>query len=262
MTVLDESILSIGPVSDEHQILETGIDDGRGFIPLHLSVPSQMIRLSEIVPLAQAIGHKLNNAVIDRLTQKGTPITCCKGCSACCHYLVSLSIPEVFYLQEKVAAMPTRQYRSFLRSCVLSARRILGNSVQKPEITEHPDPNQLSQWYAGLELPCPFLSDNMCRIYQHRPLACREHMVTSSPKHCQPGHAGDPDVVAPSVSVVEALGQLAAELEQTDVQAAILPLAFIGPDIYEKRPQQTWPAMKMVQQFIRILQQMAQSDTE
>lgn len=44
------------------------------------------------------------------------------------------------------------------------------------------------------ELPCPFLENNMCSVYSHRPIACRTHLlIGGSPELCErvPGHAVD-----------------------------------------------------------------------
>jgi Fe-S-cluster containining protein len=38
--------------------------------------------------------------------------------------------------------------------------------------------------YFGLGIRCPFLEDESCSIYADRPIACREHLVTSDPAHC------------------------------------------------------------------------------
>ncbi|MCP4260660.1 MAG: hypothetical protein GY774_24515 [Planctomycetes bacterium] len=56
------------------------------------------------------------------------------------------------------------------------------------------------------------------------------------------------------VSVLDCLGQLTAELEQSDVEAVMLPLVL--PWLHEnlKRGERTWPAVKMVECFVEILQ--------
>jgi len=59
------------------------------------------------------------------------------------------------------------------------------------------------------------------------------------------------------VSVLEALGQLAGELEQTDVEAVMLPLSFAWAQDNLERAQRTWPAVEMVKRFVEILKQKA-----
>jgi hypothetical protein len=38
--------------------------------------------------------------------------------------------------------------------------------------------------YFQLGIPCPFLEDDACTIYENRPAVCREYLVTSAPEHC------------------------------------------------------------------------------
>ena len=234
------------------QIIEISIDTGLKSVPLQILVPDRDARLSEIVPLAQAICTRLTEAVTESLD---APITCKKGCPACCHYLVALSVPEIHYLQEILSQMSKDYHVSILHACLKSAKKILHNTAEKPEMSENTELNLISRWYEGLNSPCPFLSGKSCDIYEHRPLACREYMVTSSSLYCQSGHEIDPDVVKLPVSILEALGQLAAEFDQSEVEGIILPLAFICIDDYFERSGHTWPAIDLVQRFVKIIEE-------
>ena len=42
----------------------------------------------------------------------------------------------------------------------------------------------LARRYLALNLPCPFLDDDACSIYDHRLTPCRQYWVTSKPKLC------------------------------------------------------------------------------
>ncbi|MBM3748571.1 MAG: YkgJ family cysteine cluster protein, partial [Acidobacteria bacterium] len=44
---------------------------------------------------------------------------------------------------------------------------------------------RIGEEYIRLALPCPFLEAESCSIYPHRPLACREYLVTSSAEGCR-----------------------------------------------------------------------------
>ncbi len=252
--LLDESKPPKACGTGTFQILDMSIDIGPKRIPLRISVPDQEARLSDIVPLAQAICTRFTEEVIQSLD---TPIACKKGCPACCHYLVALSTPEIYYLQEMLTQMSKEYHVSILQSCLKSAKKILRNNAEKPEMSENTELNLISRWYEGLNLPCPFLSVKSCDIYEHRPLACREYMVTSSSMYCQSGHEIEPEVVTLPVSILEALGQLAAEFEQSEVEAVILPLAFISTDNYLERSGRTWPAIELVQRFVKIIEELA-----
>ena len=78
---------------------------------------------------------------------------CKKGCSACCHYSVSISDVEIEYIEKK-----TKKRKKKLFS---SAENFHGT-------------------------PCPFLYDGCCSIYEARPFVCRRHVVlTSTNKWCE-----------------------------------------------------------------------------
>jgi hypothetical protein len=59
------------------------------------------------------------------------------------------------------------------------------------------------------------------------------------------------------VSILEALGQLTAELEQSDIEAVMLPLAFAWAQENLHRAERTWPAVEMVKRFVEIMQEIA-----
>jgi Fe-S-cluster containining protein len=45
--------------------------------------------------------------------------------------------------------------------------------------------------YFRQDIPCPFLEDGACSIYDERPITCREYLVTSPPEYCaRPGSEG------------------------------------------------------------------------
>ncbi len=84
--------------------------------------------------------------------QRFTP--CKKGCSACCHYPVTISEIEIQYIEK---------YTRFKR-----AKKAL--SVKTPH-----------------GKPCVFLHNNACSIYDARPYACRRHTVlTETAYWCEP----------------------------------------------------------------------------
>lgn len=56
------------------------------------------------------------------------------------------------------------------------------------------------------------------------------------------------------VSVLNALAQLAGELEQLDIEAVMLPLAFAWAQDNIQRSKRDFPAVMMVERFVEILQ--------
>ena len=186
-----------------------------------IEINKEHAKLSDIVPLTRSVSSKIVEVIHKRIEQEGHHIPCKKGCSACCNYLIPLSIPEVFRLKEEVGCLPAKDRRVIICSMIKSARRILNNkrfgtnlrdlSQTDIQITA----NRISRWYAGIELTCPFLFKDICSWYSRRPLACREHIVQDSARLCIGCWSDTQKIVQMPVSALEALGELAAELEQT-----------------------------------------------
>ncbi len=229
-------------------------------VPFDLEVADRSARLADIAPLAQTVSTRLCMATLDRLRTKGSCVPCRKGCSACCSYLVPLSVPETFRIAEELRAMPADESRPLMQSSLDTARTILERMPSDFEVDESATANdgirskQLGDWYAGLGLACPFLSDGLCVPYEQRPIACREHMVTSPETSCDIAGNDEPDAVKMPVSVLECLGQLTAELEDREVEAVMLPLALPWTQENVERSRRTWPAVDVVERFVEILQ--------
>jgi Fe-S-cluster containining protein len=238
------------------------LDEKIGF---RINVGQAQARLTDIVPLARTICSKINDAVIKNIQNNGEQIPCYKGCSTCCkRCLVPLSVPEAFRLKDEVdqAQAPKRQL--IRKNCLIASRHLLTQKTTKKFVhqlsnstSDKPaDPDHISDWYSGLKLACPFLHQDICTIYEQRPLVCMEHFIIGSAGGCN-----DEDCVAEvldlPIRVSNALGQLASELEGTSIEAVILPLAIIWCDENKKRAERTWPFETMVTRFIEIIQAMA-----
>lgn len=69
------------------------------------------------------------------------------------------------------------------------------------------------------------------------------------------------EVVEMPVQMVDALAQLASELEGTGVEAVILPLALFWAQENVERAKQTRPAAMMVERFVEIVKVMASKNS-
>ena len=234
---------------------------------LQVNVTKEHARLADIVPLARTVSDKLVSAVLARVRKEQKSVACRKGCSACCsRYLVPLSVPEAFRMSEELLGLTKERGEYLLQSYLDAARRILDNKPDDLDLyssvtADRQQTSHISKWYANLKLTCPFLTEGVCTIYDKRPIACREHIVTGSALLCRTELTGEPRVVKMSVSVLEALGTLASELEGTEVQAVILPLALPWVRESSERHQRTWPAVMMVERFVEILKEMTREDS-
>ncbi len=224
-----------------------------------IRVAQKQAKLSDIAPLARTLSTKLALVVLDRLRRKGEFVPCRKACSACCNYLIPLSVPEAFRLREELLALPEEQGMAVLESCLDAAKRILDEKPKEFDINELEETDsqilisQLGKWYTGLKLACPFLSDSLCTSYEHRPVVCREYIVTGSAQLCEDERTDESQIVQMPVSVLQCLGRLTAELEQSNIEAVMLPLALPWAQENIERGKRTWPALTMVERFVEIL---------
>lgn len=98
----------------------------------------------------QFLGHcQLSDSQVD----------CKKGCSYCCHQSVFVlpyeAITLVKYCKDK---LEINQYNKFREQV-----------IEKDAITSQMTVNQ----FLNYTKPCPFLTDNVCGVYEVRPMACR-----------------------------------------------------------------------------------------
>ncbi len=217
-----------------------------------IDVVPKMIKLSEIVPLAYEMASIISDILLAKSINEGITVPCRKGCAACCNYLVPLSIPEAFNLRETVLALPESRRNSIFNSFLKSAKSILQNEKEDLYSMEL---DRLSRWYSQMNLTCPFLSDNACGIYDKRPVACREHLVTGTKLFCNPAQQNDFHKIDLPVSILECLGKLSAELKNTDIEAIMMPLALLWTQENPDSDIETWPSVEVVRRFTEIIKE-------
>jgi hypothetical protein len=131
----------------------------------------------------------------------GKSVSCVKGCARCCSLFILASLQEceciVHYLYQQEDALE-RFMRSFenwrerihkIDGCFcslnnLQSRIILGQASEE----ERELFRQEEEFYAEQQLPCPFLTENSCSIYEIRPYVCAGVMSVSPPDWCNPDH--------------------------------------------------------------------------
>jgi Fe-S-cluster containining protein len=217
-----------------------------------LDVP---VRVCDIIPVAQAICDKIINATLSSTKNLGLHIPCKKGCSLCCKNLVPLSDPEALWLNEEISRMPIYEQKVLHRSIEFARRKLL--ATQPPDFSEKNSKQDISNWYAGLNLTCPFLAENVCDIYKSRPLACREHIVTGI-RHCNGANTTqNTQILKPPVSVLEAVAQLYAELEKDHIDAIMLPIMVEWAESVKNTEPKTYYMSHLLGRLVEILEQQA-----
>ena len=104
---------------------------------------------------------------------RGTPLACKKGCAYCCTGNVTMTTLEGY-------RMTAALYASGREGLLLRMTAVCGKDCFQPALTI----NQIAEWCAaGRELPdeavpanpppCPWLTENVCPVYEARPFGCR-----------------------------------------------------------------------------------------
>ncbi len=217
-------------------------------------------RLADIVPAARIICDKITDIITEQIRSQGGIIPCHKKCPACCNYLVSLSVPEVLCFRQEIYRKQKYQLARILLTYFHAARRIMKHrppihvlefSSGSPDNLS--DIKDLADWYAGLNLTCPFLRNSQCAIYQQRPFVCREHFVTGSAQGCR-RNSDEAQAIEMPVQMGNVLCRLSKELCDVD-DAVMMPLALAWCDMNKQLCERAWPAEMITKLFVEIVKE-------
>jgi len=229
-------------------------------IPFGLIAKDQPAKLTDLVKISHRICNILLDSVIDREVANCRDISCKKGCSRCCNYMVSLSSAEAFLLHNHILSLPTKERKSKFHAFLLAARKISANRIpvtDQSQISETEELQAISNWFNKLNLTCPFLENDACSIYEIRPLVCREHLVLSDPKGCNPLSNISQTIVDIPFSVAEAMMDFCNQIENTENEAVIMPLAMVWANANQDRMNKKYPAALLAEQFVNIINELS-----
>ncbi len=153
-----------------------------------VTIPTEPIRLRQMLPLVRSLSETMIGAVTQDLAQQGHHVSCKKGCGACCRQMVPVSGVEARYLADMVDALPEPR-RTEIRARFAAALERLAESGLLEKMRHNQqwtddDYQALGADYFRLAMPCPFLEEESCSIHPERPVSCREFLVTSPAEHC------------------------------------------------------------------------------
>ncbi|MGO9097705.1 MAG: YkgJ family cysteine cluster protein [Bryobacteraceae bacterium] len=158
-------------------------------IEAEVPIPSQPLRVADLLPVLLAFDSALVGMAADKAESDGQKISCREGCGACCRQIVPIAEAEAVYTAELVGALPPPR-QAHVRERFQEALAALGEEfVERLRDTskykELAQRRQLGEEYFAHGVPCPFLEDERCSIHEHRPMRCREYLVTSPPENCR-----------------------------------------------------------------------------
>lgn len=144
--------------------------------------------LAAMLPGLRIVADALSEEAIADADAAGEPVQCFEGCGACCRQLVPVLPPEADAIRALVRALPPSRRETVRRRAMVNRSRAdatgLGEALDEGGGATIRSRHALSNAWFALRLDCPFLEGGACSIYAERPLACREYLVTSDPRHC------------------------------------------------------------------------------
>lgn len=155
-------------------------------VALQVDVPAAPVSPRRILPLVHGLTDVAVQASVDA---QSAPVSCTKGCGACCRQLVPISVVEARAIHALVGEMeePRRSavVAGFADACRRTEAAGLGDDLRDfSRLRSIPEMNAFGMAYFRLGIPCPFLEDESCSIHLARPAICREYLVTSDARHC------------------------------------------------------------------------------
>lgn len=120
------------------------------------------------------IFDRIDRAIERSLEAGGRTLTCSVGCAHCCHLPVQVTSIEAIAAVE--AYVHTHGLAAFHERVWPRVLYALEHTVGITDEGARFD----------AQIPCPFLEDRACAIYDTRPTACRTHNSLSDPALCAP----------------------------------------------------------------------------
>lgn len=169
-----------------------------GLTQVPIRLPQPQANLLDLLPSAWEATHLATADAIQQHTKTGKTISCKPHCGACCRQMVTISLPEAVKIADYVAEQPPER-QQVLRdrfAAVVQKLEAVGlldkndpptgrSMVPPPGVPPEQASDALALAYFHLQMPCPFLEEESCSIYEIRPSICREYHVTSPAELCQ-----------------------------------------------------------------------------
>ncbi|HEG44632.1 hypothetical protein LCGC14_2528250 [marine sediment metagenome] len=230
MTERSPFILFDPSASDAHDSsahagsVEFSLDLFGGAMDMAIAWTAKAARLSDLVPVARTLCDSVVAPACASLAEQGDSVSCTKGCSHCCHYLVGVTAAEAFCLYREIMAMPEARQVAIISESITAAQAIAVKGLGDMKAA---DPSGLSHWYGDLDISCPALRDGVCSMYEQRPLACRECLTTSQPDRCKKDSVEAAEPVVLPLSIARVLMKTSDQVRQDTSQ--IVPFALALP---------------------------------
>ncbi len=226
-----------------------------------VDVPTGFVPITSIVSLTRRLGEEILKLEEHQSRQAGHTVSCRMGCAACCRMLVPLSPPEAFSLVEYVEQLPNDRREAIEHKLRASKSNLAAHGLldrlQAVADAEHPIPDEelepINRAYYALRHPCPFLENEICSIYEARPAACRELLVTSPAELCDNLVENPVEPLPLSVRIGTVLGLLWASVSGSTPRLIPLPLALDWARRHRQAAGRQWAASHLIDRMLDTL---------
>src|SRR5256886_14680749 len=235
--------------------LEVAVKTPAGLLTTPVEVPTGFVPVSAIVPLMRRIGEQAEALEERKSITAGGTISCKKGCAACCRMLVPVSAPEAFALKDMIAKMPAGRRQATVKN-VAAARSRLERAGLLARLTEIAETSRqlsdeemepINRDYYALRMPCPFLENEVCSIYEGRPAAWRQLLVTSPAETCQDMVNNPVRPLPVPVRMSTVLGLLWSELSGGPARLIPLPVALEWAERHATEGARNWKGTSLLE---------------
>lgn len=226
-------------------------------VEFEMTVPANPVKPHRMLPIFQQMANQLVDMSVEVAESEGKRISCKAGCGACCRQAVPISETEVYQIAELVESMPEPK-RSQVKKRFADATEHFHKIGWYDRFIEHQRKAKtaektddlikegigvvLDYFYEGI--PCPFLENESCSIHPHRPVACREYLVTSPAANCAKPTAETIDPLNLWIKPSKALTRLGSDerLESIGfpVLTRALEVAEMFPESFQKKTGPEW----------------------
>ena len=208
------------------------LDLPEGRIEAEIKLPRGFMRIVDLTAIILGLSSTVADMGARITANLGRQVSCKKGCGVCCRQLTPLSPPEAIMLAKLVISMP-KDIKTRIQNLFATAVRQLEHSglleklawLKDSSSLSDEDMQALTREYFLQQIPCPFLENECCSIYEFRPSRCREYLVISPPKYCRDPYKHRIDRLPVSIRLSEALSRMWAQATQTPPQLIPLILA-------------------------------------
>jgi len=235
--------------------MRISLDTPDGALTAELALPSRPMRLAELVPAFVSLDDRVTDLAVLGSSRVGASVSCRRGCAACCRQLVAVSPPEAFHLAELVEASERRE--EWTARFESARERLdsspLGRALNAPAIDEA-RALEIALAYPRLQLACPFLENEECSVYEGRPAACREYVVTTPREHCtMPTPARPVRRVPIPWRLSDALARVAADLIGGKPASIPLPRALAWAAAHADEGRRTFAPDELAKRVLAAL---------